>query len=75
MTAFFLIFYKFFERNLENTLGIVAGVAAVAVALFATGRPGGGGGIPLSPLQDKLGEDVVQTVARTEQVRGGPSRH
>lgn len=61
VTAFFLIFYKFFERNLENTLSVVAGVAAVGVALFATGRPGGGT-VPLSPLQDKLGEGLVEQV-------------
>ncbi|MDB5524406.1 MAG: hypothetical protein JWM58_2169, partial [Rhizobium sp.] len=60
VTAFFLIFYKFFERNLENSLSAVAGVAAVGVALFATGRPGGRGStIPTSPLQDKLGEGAV----------------
>ncbi|GAA1566511.1 DUF998 domain-containing protein [Dactylosporangium maewongense] len=61
VTAFFLIFYKFFERNLENTLSIVAGVTAVGVALFPTGRPGGGT-VPLSPLQEKLGEQTVQSV-------------
>ncbi len=61
VTAFFLIFYKFFERNLENTLSAVAGIAAVGVALFATGRPGGGA-VPTSPLQDKLGEALVQQV-------------
>jgi hypothetical protein len=60
VTAFFLIFYKFFERNLENTLSAVAGVAAVGVALFPTGRPGDAG--PTSPLQDRLGEAVVQQV-------------
>lgn len=61
VTAFFLIFYKFFERNLENTLSVVAGVAAVGVALFATGRPGGGT-VPTSPLQDKFGEALVEQV-------------
>lgn len=55
----FLITYKVFERSLENMLTMAAGVAAIAVALFPTSVPEG---IPLVPLQERLGEGLVETV-------------
>jgi hypothetical protein len=59
-TAIFLVTYKVFERNLDNTLSIVAGFAALAVALFPTGRPSHT--IALTPVQDRLSEGVVQAI-------------
>jgi hypothetical protein len=56
----FLITYKVAERSRENRLSIYAGVAVVIVALFPTGRPGEG--VPLTPLQDWLGENTVQAI-------------
>lgn len=60
-TAIFLICYKVVERKLDNTLSTLAGAAVLGVALFPTGRPRGGGS-PLTPLQDSLGETTVATV-------------
>lgn len=54
----FLITYKVFERGLDNTLSIVAGLAAIVVAGFPTYLPGDADG-GLTPLQDSLGEDAV----------------
>jgi predicted tellurium resistance membrane protein TerC len=59
--AVFLVCYKAFERSLDNTLTIVAGLAAIGVALFSTHRPGKMD-IPLTPLQHRLGEPTVTTV-------------
>jgi hypothetical protein len=56
----FLVTYKVTERNLDNTLSVVAGLAALLVAGFPTGRPTKD--LPLTPLQDKLGECVVQAI-------------
>jgi hypothetical protein len=59
----FLIAYKVVEHDLDNYLSILAGVTVVLVAVFPTQRPGGGlSGLPLTPLQDSLGEDAVGTV-------------
>jgi len=58
-TAVVLVTYKVFEHNLDNTLSITAGLAALTVALFPTG---GAAGVPLTPLQDRLGEGVVQGI-------------
>jgi hypothetical protein len=60
-TGIFLITYKVVEHNLDNTLSILAGAAVLSVALFPTGRPGGGG-TPLTPLQETVGETAVATV-------------
>jgi hypothetical protein len=60
-TAVFLLTYKAFRRNLDNTLTSVAGLAALLVALFPTGRPSGAVA-GLTPLQDKLGETAVRVV-------------
>jgi hypothetical protein len=62
--AVFLITYKVFERSLNNLLSIVAGLAAMAIALFPTGRPDGDNG-PLTPVQDRLGELNVTHVHYT----------
>ena len=59
-TAVFLITYKVVERNLDNTLSIVAGAGAMLVALFSTGRPSRT--FALTPLQDRLGETFVQAI-------------
>jgi hypothetical protein len=56
----FLVAYKVAEVNLDNTLSVLAGVAALGVALFPTGRPRDS--VPLTPLQDELGETLVATV-------------
>jgi hypothetical protein len=56
----FLITYKVAERSRENRVSIYAGIAVVLVALFPTGRPGQG--VPLTPLQDLLGETTVERV-------------
>jgi len=57
----FLLTYKVFEHNLDNTLSIIAGTAAIGVALFSTGRPKDSD-VGLSPLQKLLGEQTVTTV-------------
>ncbi len=59
-TAVFLVTYKVADRTLDNTLSTLAGAAALVVALFPTGRPGGAG--ELTPLQDRLGETAVATI-------------
>lgn len=59
--AVFLIIYKVFERHAENVLSTLAGLAALGIALFSTGRPPGGS-IPLTPLQDRLGESTTRLV-------------
>jgi hypothetical protein len=52
----FLIAYKVAEKNLDNTLSGVAGVAAVGVALFPTNNDAS---VALTPLQDELTEGFV----------------
>lgn len=59
-TGVFLITYKVAERTLDNTLSTAAGLAVVVVALFPTGVPADVG--ELTPLQDRLGESVVETI-------------
>jgi hypothetical protein len=60
-TAVFLVTYKVVEVNLDNTLSVVAGVAAFGVALFPTARPAGAA-TALTPLQARLGEQTVSAV-------------
>jgi hypothetical protein len=60
-TALFLITYRVFERISDNALSTVAGVAALGVALFPTGRPPNSES-PLTPLQSKLGESTVTAI-------------
>jgi hypothetical protein len=59
-TAIFLITYKVANRTLDNTLSILAGIAGLAVALFPTGLPAHVN--VLTPLQDRLGEGVVEAI-------------
>jgi hypothetical protein len=59
-TAVFLITYKVVTKSLDNTLSMLAGVAVLLVAIFPTGRPNKD--VALTPLQDRLGESVVQAV-------------
>lgn len=58
--AFFLIAYRLAEFNLENVLSIIAGFAVLVVVLFPTKRPETT--IDLTPLQDALGESVVNWI-------------
>jgi hypothetical protein len=59
----FLIGYKVAEANLDNTLTLIAGVAAVCVALFPTSRPSElATPVPLTALQVKLGEGTVTAI-------------
>jgi hypothetical protein len=57
----FLVTYKIFERTFSNALTIISGLAAFAVALFPTTRPGGVN-VSLTPLQVRLGEATVGRV-------------
>jgi hypothetical protein len=61
VTAVFLITYKVLEHNLDNTASIVAGAAALGVALFPTRRSDAAvaAGIGPTPLQESLGETFV----------------
>jgi hypothetical protein len=59
-TALFLFTYKAFERNGDNVLTSLAGLAALGVALFPTTRPSTAT-MPTA-LQDLLGEPVVAFV-------------
>ena len=59
-TGVFLITYKVAERNLDNTLSGIAGVAVLVVALFPTSRPSDS--VPLTPLQKHLHESFVSGV-------------
>jgi hypothetical protein len=59
-TAVFLITYKVVTRSLDNTLSWVSGVAVLFVAIFPTGRSSRN--LALTPLQDRLGESVVQAI-------------
>jgi hypothetical protein len=56
----FLVIYKWPERTRESRVSSAAGVLVVLVALFPTGKPGSK--VPTTPLQDLLGEDVVEAV-------------
>jgi len=60
VTAAFLMTYKVVERNLDNTASFIAGVAALAVALFPTGRPSPE--TRLSPLQSTFTEVAVERI-------------
>lgn len=60
VTAAFLVTYKVAERNLDNTASIVAGFAALLVALFPTGRPDDALG--LTSLQRVFTEEWVERI-------------
>jgi hypothetical protein len=55
----FLVTYKVFERDLDNTLSTIAGLAVVVVALFPTTLPDDHDPSVLTPLQDRLGESLT----------------
>jgi len=59
-TALFLFTYKAFERNGDNVLTSLAGLAALGVAMFPTTRPSTAA-VPTA-LQDLLGERAVAFV-------------
>lgn len=63
-SGFFFIAYKITESTLENTLSVVAGIAAVLIASFPTGRTTAEkhAGYPKTPLQKLLGEGNVADV-------------
>lgn len=56
----FLVVYKFLDFTWESLLSTVAGLAAVAVAIFPTERPGDG--VTPNPFQVKYGEGVVSGI-------------
>lgn len=56
----FLVTYKVAESSLDNTLSLLAGAAVVVVALFPTARSEDA--VALTPMQDRLGESVVETI-------------
>ena len=56
----FLVTYKILEWSREALLSTAAGLAAIVVAVFPTGRPGDG--FALTPLQEWLGESVVEKI-------------
>ncbi len=56
----FLIAYKVVELSLDNTLSTIAGFCAVGIALFPTDR--GPYSVPLTPVQNLLGETLVRNV-------------
>lgn len=60
-TGVFLVTYRVVEHTLDNVLSIIAGVAVMGVALFPTTRPPEIG-IPLTPLEARLGEQRVAVV-------------
>jgi hypothetical protein len=62
--AVFLITYKVFEHNLDNTLSTLAGLGALGVAFFPTGRPEGAT-FPPTPFQEYAGEVNVKFVHYT----------
>lgn len=59
-TGIFFIGYVFAERSLENTLSGFAGVAALLIPLFPTGRPSKD--IVPTPMQKLLHEHTVQII-------------
>jgi hypothetical protein len=56
----FLITYKVLDWSRESMLSTFAGLAAIFVAVFPTGRPGDG--FPLTPLQELVGEGSVEKI-------------
>jgi hypothetical protein len=63
-TGFFLIAYKITEKNLDNTLSIFGGACGLLIPIFSTGRTAAEkiDGLPLTPLQNLVGEKAVQVV-------------
>jgi hypothetical protein len=63
-TGVFLIAYKVFEHNLDNTLSLLAGIAVFVVSLFPTGLPSNSD-TPLTPLQQRFGEVKIEAIHYT----------
>lgn len=61
LVGLLLVTYKVTERNRDNALSFVAGLAAWGVALFPTGIPDEVA-VPLTALQDRLGEGFVEAI-------------
>lgn len=59
MIGLFLITYLFFQYTWDNLLSILAGVAAFGVALIPTSADGRR---PLTPIQERFGENQLATV-------------
>jgi hypothetical protein len=57
----FLVTYKVAERSRENRLSTYSGLGAILVAFFPTSRTSDDD-VPLSPLQDLLGEGTVEWI-------------
>lgn len=58
----FLITYKVVERNLDNTLSIISGIAVLCVAIFPTGLPSVLNGARPTPLQERYGEGPISAI-------------
>lgn len=61
-TGIFLITYKVVERNLDNTLSIISGVAVLCVAIFPTGLPSVLNGARPTPLQERFHEGPISAI-------------
>ena len=64
-SGLFLVAYKVTEKNLDNTISIVGGLAAIVISLFPTNRTGAevANGVPTTPVQKTFGgEDVVKHI-------------
>jgi hypothetical protein len=59
-TGIFLVSYKIAERNLDNFASILAGIAAVLVAIFPTGVPSSL--VTLTPLQSDVGQTLTKWI-------------
>jgi hypothetical protein len=61
--AFFLFAYRITEKNLDNVLSIVAGLAGMMIPLFPTGEPSAlVARFPLTDLQNLIGQDWTKWI-------------
>jgi hypothetical protein len=60
-TGIFLITYKVAELNLDNSASLLAGLSAIVIALFPTGKPPYAD-VSLTPLQQLIGETATKWV-------------
>jgi cytochrome bd-type quinol oxidase subunit 2 len=56
-----LVTYKISEKNRDNALSVLAGIAAIGVALFPTGIPSDVDA-ELTPFQERLGEGTTEFI-------------
>ncbi len=61
-TGAFFVTYKVAEKNLDNTLSVVAGLSAFLIPIFPTARSSPAE--PLNPIQSGMGEHTVQNIHR-----------